>query len=88
MDIMVRVIPIEIIAAWPPSNFDDPSTRGSGLIVLTGVLLAVVTLFVLLRLYVRISMLKWVGADDIFMLLPFVGGLEVLVLDAATDQTL
>ena len=75
---MVREIPIEVIASWPSSNFDDPQVRGSGLIALTGVMIAIVTLFVLMRLYVRIFILRWVAADDVFMALAYVGVISVV----------
>lgn len=69
---MVREIPIEVIASWPTSNLEDPERRGSGLIILTGSMIAIVSIFVLLRLYVRIYMLRWVAADDVFMVLAYV----------------
>jgi hypothetical protein len=69
---MVRVIPLEVIVSWPKGNHENPETRGDGLIVLTCVLVAIVTIFVMLRLYVRMFLMKWVGADDIFMVLAYV----------------
>jgi hypothetical protein len=74
---MVREIPLEVILSWPRANYEDPLVRGPAFIVLTGVLIVVVTIFVFFRLYVRIFMLKWFAADDIFILFSYVSATTI-----------
>lgn len=78
---MVREIPPEIFLSWPIADYENPVVRGPALIVLTGVLIILVTVVVILRLYVRIIMLRWFAADDIFMLFSYVSGAIKKMLD-------
>ena len=69
---MVREIPDEVRAAWPEANYVDPEKRGPALVILTAVFMALVLVFVLMRLYVYIRLLRRFGWDDLFLVLAFV----------------
>ena len=60
-------VPPEVIASWPPPNFVDPQTRGPAQTVLSPVILALGTIAVGARLYSRVFVRKWIGADDVLV---------------------
>ena len=68
----MRDPPPEVIASWPPANLKNPVTRGSGLIVINSILLALVLWIVPLRCYTRLCITKSFGKDDILMILALV----------------
>jgi hypothetical protein len=45
--------PVEVVLSWPKANYIDPQTRGNGVVVLNGVLLALCYIVVALRVYTR-----------------------------------
>jgi hypothetical protein len=63
----MRDIPITVLAAFPPPNYDHPHTRGHALIVTNGVLIAISVLVVSIRFYTRIAIKRSFGSDDTFI---------------------
>ena len=60
----MRDIPIEVLLSFPAPNYVNPETQGTSLIIVNAVLAALVLLAVILRLYTRIYIKRWVGSDD------------------------
>ncbi|KAF7941159.1 hypothetical protein BELL_0186g00100 [Botrytis elliptica] len=54
----------EILASWPVPNYDDPITRGYGVLTVTAILLPLVLSIIFIRLYTRLVMSKSFGLDD------------------------
>jgi hypothetical protein len=69
----MRDIPADVAASWPTPNYTDPVTRGPSLVIFNAVLISIVTFTVLLRIYVRACVLRWLGIDDLFIILALVG---------------
>jgi hypothetical protein len=74
----MRNIPLSVLASWPAPNYINPETRGPSVVIFNAVLISIVTLTVLLRLYVRASMLRWLGLDDVFIIAALVRLLKLL----------
>lgn len=68
----MRDVPIPVILSWPTPNYIDPLTRGDALVVINAVLISVVVIVVSLRLYTRLAIRRWFGADDTFIALALV----------------
>lgn len=60
----MRDIPILVLLSFPPPNYVDPDTQGTSLIVVNGVFAGLVFTCVVLRLYTRIFLKRWMGSDD------------------------
>ena len=73
--------PPEVFLSWRP-NYIDPERRGPGVVVLTGVMLALVYLVVALRLYARGVKAHTLGLDDVLiaMNLIFLTGLSITII--------
>jgi hypothetical protein len=69
----MRDIPITVLLSFPVPNYTNPDTRGPALLIVNGVFIAIVIAVVLLRLYTRIFIKRWVGSDDIFIVIATVG---------------
>jgi len=69
----MRAIPPEVLLSWPIPNYTNPVTRGNALVVVNAIFITLVVLVVALRLYTRIWIKRWFGADDYFILLALVG---------------
>jgi hypothetical protein len=69
----MRDIPNDVMASWPVPNYIDPVKRGPSLMIFNAVLISIVTFMVLLRIYVRAYMLRWLGVDDLFIIIALVG---------------
>ncbi|KAF1988795.1 hypothetical protein K402DRAFT_419144 [Aulographum hederae CBS 113979] len=78
----MRYPPSEVLEAWPAPNYVDPETRGPALYVVTGLFSAFVLLAISLRLYARLVIRRWFGADDVFILLSifFTTGLVISII--------
>jgi hypothetical protein len=68
----MRSPPPEVLATWPKPNYVDPTTRGSGLMIVELTLLPIAMIVVFLRLWVRIAWLKKSWYDDYLMILAMV----------------
>jgi hypothetical protein len=65
----MQLPPLEVIAAWPKPNYEDPPTRGPVNIILNSVLFPIAFGIVGIRVYTRLCLSKCFGIDDWFMLL-------------------
>lgn len=54
----------QVIASWPRPNYENPETRGYGLVILTSILAFVSTFVVVLRLWTRATVTRNFGIDD------------------------
>jgi hypothetical protein len=63
----MRNIPITVLLSFPAPNYTDPQTQGKSLIVVNAVFAGLVVAVVLLRLYTRIFLKRWVGIDDFWI---------------------
>ncbi|KIW01527.1 uncharacterized protein PV09_07005 [Verruconis gallopava] len=61
----MRNIPISVLLTFPAPNYTDPQTQGMSLIVINAVFASLVVLAVVLRLYTRTSVKRWIGSDDV-----------------------
>lgn len=68
----MREIPLEVLFTFPAPNYDDPETRGPGLIITIAVFTSLVTIAIALRYYTRIALKRWYGLDDVFIGLAYV----------------
>ncbi|PGH31228.1 hypothetical protein GX50_06013 [[Emmonsia] crescens] len=77
-------IPPEIRATWPTPNYDNPETRGPGLIITVLLFHIIGSTMVALRCYTRTRITFSFGIDDIWILLTIIPstGLATCVLTA------
>lgn len=68
----MRVPPLSVLEAWPPSNYADPPTHGPALLIVNAVFIGLVIIAVAGRLYSRIVIKQWYGADDSMIILALV----------------
>ncbi|OBT89070.1 hypothetical protein VE02_01965 [Pseudogymnoascus sp. 03VT05] len=72
----MRFPPPEVMATWPKPNYIDPVRRGNESIIIQAVLVALVTLFVSIRLYARLAITKaGIGLDDVIIVISAIVGL-------------
>jgi hypothetical protein len=70
-------IPIKAMLHWPVPNWQNPKTRTNlELYLASSILLALSVACVLARMYSRIFVRRYVGLDDMFILLAFVSYLS------------
>lgn len=69
---MFRDLTLDVIALWPPGNYDTPTTRGNGLYVVTAIFLLIATVSLSARLYSRIWIRRFFGPDDALILFAYV----------------
>jgi hypothetical protein len=65
-------IPPEVVKTWPAPNYDNPETRGPGLIILVSLFFTIATFVVSVRWYTRWYITGSFGADDILILVTMV----------------
>ncbi|KAF2415737.1 hypothetical protein EJ08DRAFT_739708 [Tothia fuscella] len=68
----MKLPPPSVLVTWPAPNYENPVTRGSSVTVLSAIFISLSVIAVLLRLYVRIFIKKWVGLDDFFIVLALI----------------
>ncbi|KFZ07394.1 hypothetical protein V501_06489 [Pseudogymnoascus sp. VKM F-4519 (FW-2642)] len=72
----MRFPPPEVMATWPEPNYIDPVRRGNESIIIQAVLVALVVLFVSIRLYARLAITKaGIGLDDVLIVIAAIVGL-------------
>ncbi|KFX89550.1 hypothetical protein O988_08594 [Pseudogymnoascus sp. VKM F-3808] len=74
---------VDVIQAWPKSNYIDPETKGNQLLVVTIISTILAILSVLARVWVRLWYQRQFGADDVMLVLcmiPTVGIAGLLIL--------
>ena len=64
--------PPEVIASWPPPNYIDPETRGSSLVVVNFIFLALSLAALAARLWARLVILRAPGLDDFLITIAIV----------------
>lgn len=72
----MRDIPIEVLAHFPLPNYNNPKTRGPALLYINGILIGITVVFVFLRVYTRVFIKRWMGADDWLILIATVSNGE------------
>lgn len=65
----MREIPISALLSFPTPNYIDPVTRGPALVIVNGIFIGTVIVIVCLRIYARIFIKRWLGADDVFIVI-------------------
>ncbi|KAK4655199.1 hypothetical protein QC762_300290 [Podospora pseudocomata] len=75
----MRLPPPEVRASWPPANYENPETRGPALLIIQLIMLPIALIVLLLRFYVRISIMGKVESDDWFMVAAALCGTGVTV---------
>lgn len=72
--------PPAIIASWPAPNYVDPETRGSGLIVLSILLIIITSIIIAIRIYTRLRITRAFGFDDAFAIIAYILGVALSTL--------
>lgn len=62
----------EVVASWPKPNYENPEYQGPQLLIVGIILLALSTVVVVLRIWVRLFMKNTAGWDDWLMVLAVV----------------
>lgn len=65
-------IPPEVVKTWPSPNYDNPETRGSGLLILVLVFFCTATFVVSVRCYTRWYITNSFGVDDVYIMVAMV----------------
>ncbi|KAI7089978.1 hypothetical protein KC356_g1975 [Hortaea werneckii] len=78
----MRHPPLSVITTWPVPNYTHPSTHGRALLITNLLLITLVLLAVLGRLYARLIIKRWYGADDSMIVLACVAtvGMNTVVI--------
>lgn len=64
--------PVEVLLSWPTPNYENPTTRGDALLIVNSIFLSLAVITVSLRMYTRLMIKRWLGIDDVFILLGLV----------------
>lgn len=70
----MRMPPVDVAFTYPPPNYENPITRGDGLLVVNWTFISITVLFVALRFYSRIVVKQWYGIDDSMIAIALVSG--------------
>ncbi|QDS68636.1 hypothetical protein FKW77_001626 [Venturia effusa] len=76
----MRDIPIETLLSFPIPNYENPVLRGPVLLYINSVLLGITLALVLLRVYTRVFLQRWMGADDWLILIAARQRIGVIIL--------
>ncbi|KAI7281442.1 hypothetical protein KC345_g4156 [Hortaea werneckii] len=78
----MRLPPLSVITTWPVPNYMRPHTHGRALLITNLLLITLVLLAVLGRLYARLIIKRWYGADDSMIVLACVAtiGMNTVVI--------
>ncbi|KAK5126546.1 hypothetical protein LTR85_009480 [Meristemomyces frigidus] len=78
----MRLPPISVLNSWPAANWTDPEVHGDALLVVNLIFITLVCVAVAGRLYSRIVIKQWYGADDtmIMLALLFTIGMTIVVI--------
>ena len=66
----------QVVATWPKPNLIDPVRRGPELYIVNSIFFSLTTLVLMIRLYTRIFVRRWVGLDDALIITAWVRSLE------------
>ena len=56
----MRDVPLSVIASWPTPNYVNPVTNATSIVICTAVCIPIITIVVLLRVYTRACIVKYV----------------------------
>jgi hypothetical protein len=65
-------VPLAVIFKWPYPNYIDPQKRGPAILIVSGIFLFLATSIVALRVWIRITIRRFVGADDMLVMFALV----------------
>ena len=69
----MQLPPISVIESWPTPNYVNPTVvRGPALIIVTCIFFPIAVLFIALRMFTRIRLMKTFGLDDAFLLVAII----------------
>lgn len=75
---MFRELTLEVIALWPPGNYQHPSElRGSGLYIVAAIFCTIATATLFARMYSRIWIRRYFGPDDALIIFAWMAALGV-----------
>jgi hypothetical protein len=67
--VTMRDIPIQVLAHFPLPNYKNPHTRGRALLYINSILIGITVGLLFLRIYTRVYIKRWMGADDWFIII-------------------
>lgn len=67
-----RIPPFEILSSWPQANYVNPEKRGPGIYISSALFTLLGSTALALRLYARLCVRRWLGLDDLFVILGWV----------------
>ncbi|KAF2666783.1 hypothetical protein BT63DRAFT_457739 [Microthyrium microscopicum] len=70
-------VPLAVLLKWPLPNYINPETRGSEVWAVSFIFLILSTICVGLRLYTRVFVRKWIGPDDLLILIAYLSTVAV-----------
>ncbi|PNS18978.1 hypothetical protein CAC42_6073 [Sphaceloma murrayae] len=82
----MRVPPAEVVAGFPPGDPENPHTMGPALVVVNAIFMAITALAVWLRLHVRATVKRQLGADDFFIAVALVFAIGLGVNSIIANQ--
>jgi hypothetical protein len=65
----MRDLPISALISFPPPNYTNPVVRDPALFIINGIFISIVITVVALRIYTRLFIKRWIGSDDIFIMI-------------------
>jgi hypothetical protein len=68
----LRFPPLDVLATFPTPNYTNPVTHGPELTILNLIFLGIATSALVLRLYSRVIVNKWLGLDDWLICISYV----------------
>jgi hypothetical protein len=83
----MQLPPSSVLATWPKSNYENPTTRGNELLIITAIFSPLALSLIALRTYTRLRITKAFGADDILLLLSFPPTLAIAILTVLAVRT-
>ena len=68
----MKLPPLAVLLTWPVPNYTNPQVHGHALLVVNLIFITLVIIAVVGRLYSRIMVKRWYGADDSMIVLALV----------------
>jgi hypothetical protein len=66
-------VPFPVIVSWPVPNYKNPETRPKEILVASFLFLFLAIIIVGLRVWTRVTIRRFVGADDFLVIFALVG---------------
>jgi hypothetical protein len=64
----MRLPPADVVASWPPPDYENPDTQGPRLLTIQMILMPLALVALIARLYARVCLMKKAWIDDWLML--------------------